>query len=290
MPEPKREVDTWVIVNPAAGGGRCGRRFEAQRARFAGPQFAIRFTHAGGDATELARAGMTAGIRRFWAVGGDGTLFEVINGLLPAALTTPVTLSILPCGTGNSFLRDLTDRQGEHTVDVVRVSHSEGELYSINLCTLGFSAKVGALTNRWFKPLGAFGYTVAVLLGLVGLRRNRLRLRADDEPWADIEHTLIAFCNSRYTGGSMQMAPAAKIDDGCLDLIHIGALSRWRLIRAFPRLFKGTHIALAEVKATTARKIALDLAGACDVLVDGEIFHLHLTELEVLPAALKLQI
>src|SRR5262249_25450643 len=132
-----------AIVNPAAGGGRCGKQAPKALARLSegGIALEVRETRKPGDAVELARTAWREGFRNFLAVGGDGTSFEIVNGLFPEALQGPrPVLGLLPLGTGNSFLRDFSSRGAEHAIeavlggeakacDIVRLSHATGEIY-----------------------------------------------------------------------------------------------------------------------------------------------------------------
>ncbi len=284
-----------VIVNPAAGGGRAGRL----AARWLeGLDVDLRTTVGPGHATALVQAGREAGESTFVAVGGDGTLFEVVNGALTAGHGRP-TVGLLPLGTGNSFGRDVgiegpeegrraLVEGGRREVDVLEVDTDRGTLYSLNLTSLGFTAAAGALTNRRFKRLGALGYVAAVLVELARLRAPVLRYRLDDGPWREEPLILLALCNSQYTGGAMQMAPGAQIDDGRLDVVRLGPMSRRRFLTSFPMIFRGTHVeGLPEVTLERCRCVELDLPGPVDVMLDGEVRRLKLERIRVLPRALE---
>ncbi len=296
--------EPWItIVNPAAGGGRCGKqaRDALYELREAGMRLATVETTGPGEASAIARDAFARGHRRFLSVGGDGTHYEVVNGLFPRtghAGAEPV-LGMLPLGTGNSFLRDfgVTDVPralaalvaGRHRpVDVVRATHKDGVLHYINLLSVGFTAHAGALTNKHFKPFGALGYVFAVLLGVARLGHPRFPTALDDAPQHDDRPcTFISFSNSRYTGGTMMMAPDADATDGWLDVVRMGPLKRGELVSAFPRIFKGTHRAMAQYEGTRAKRVALSLDGPVDVMVDGEVLSVQLEALEVLPGALQ---
>jgi diacylglycerol kinase (ATP) len=294
-------MTTWItIVNGAAGGGRCAEAATAalERLRQGGLTLDVRFTERAGHATEIARAAQTEGSRHFIAVGGDGTSFEVVNGLFPRDGDGPVTLGFLPLGTGNSFIRDFglidTDSAIEALVkgdkrpcDVVKLTHDGGELHYINLMSVGFSARVGALTNRRFKPFGAAGYALAVGASVVGLAQPSYAMTVDDGPRDARPCTLLSFSNSRFTGGTMMMAPDADPGDGYVDVIRIGELSRLGLLRAFPKIYQGTHVTLDSVETSRAKRVAFDGVGTLDCMIDGEIMSLGLQSLEVLPSTLE---
>lgn len=286
-----------AIVNPAAGGGRCGHSVDRLLARLA-PSVAVEKaeTQRPGHATELARAAYRAGERSFLAVGGDGTAFEVVNGLMPPA--ERVALGFLPLGTGNSFLRDFSDRGVEHALeritagarrpcDILRLKHKGGVTYSINYVSLGFPATVGATTNRWFKPLGRAGYVLGVLTHLVRLPHPTFPVRVDDEETLRREPCLfLTFSNSKYTGGTMMIAPQADTADGLIEHVRMGPIGRLSLLRNFPRLFDGTYVELPQASRRPVERVAFDLEGPQDVMIDGEVVRLHCEALDILPAAL----
>src|SRR5256885_2336339 len=184
-----------AIVNPAAGGGRSLKQAGPAivRLRKEGLHVDVIASTGPGHAAELAREAYQQGYRRFIAVGGDGTAHEILNGVLVnAQATSRISLGFLPLGTGNSFLRDFAQDGPEaalqallsrrkRTVDLLRLVHSAGELYSFNLLRIGFTADVAVLANRRFKPLGAFGYLLGVFARVVQLRRRAFALRCDDD-------------------------------------------------------------------------------------------------------------
>jgi diacylglycerol kinase family enzyme len=184
-----------VILNSRAGGGSCGRHAAQwlDRLRQSGLNIDVFETRAHGDARGYAREKFSEGHRDFISFGGDGTAFEIVNGLLerPAAGDRP-RLGIMPLGTGNSFLREFSDRGAENTIealqakrhqtcDVCRVTHATGVLHYLNIFGIGFVADVAARRSRQFSSLGELGYTLSTLVQLVGLRSTRGLRTANDE-------------------------------------------------------------------------------------------------------------
>jgi diacylglycerol kinase (ATP) len=267
----------FTIVNPAAGGGRCGK---------------------------LAPRAYADGFRKFIAVGGDGTGFEIINGLFPDAATQGrASLGFLPLGTGNSFLRDfvrngtdlaefgaqaILDRRSR-PCDVIRLEHSGGSVFFINTLNMGFAADVATLTNRRLKFLGEPGYLVGVLVSLARLRRRPFPLRADGAR-DDRRCLFVAFSNSKYTGGKMMIAPHAAIDSGTIEYVHWGPIGRLGLVRNLPTLFTGTHIRHPMASRRTAVRIDFELKHPVNVVIDGEVLTLEAESLEVLPGALDVTV
>jgi YegS/Rv2252/BmrU family lipid kinase len=293
----------FTIVNPAAGGGRCGKLAPAalDRLRSSGLTLEVQTTRAPGEATVFAHRAYTEGFRNFIAVGGDGTGFEIVNGLFPGALSGGrAALGFLPLGTGNSFLRDFTDRGAGYAIesilarrrrpcDVIRLNHSGEPLFFINTLNMGFAADVATLTNRHLKFLGEFGYLIGVLVSLARLRRRPFPLRADGE--RDERRCLfVAFSNSKYTGGKMMIAPHASIDSGKIEYVHWGPIGRMGLIKNLTTLFDGSHSKHRLHTRRTATRIEFDVKEPVDVVVDGEVLTLIVESLEVLPGALDVMV
>ncbi len=294
-----------AIVNPAAGGGRCGRRAPAaiDRLRQAGLAVEVRETVAPRDATRIARESYAAGYRRFIAAGGDGTCWEVLNGIAPQGLGTQdhrrASLAVLPLGTGNSFLREFTEDGADHTLraladgrrrdcDVLCLTHAEGRVYYVNLFGFGFAADVTINTQHGsYKRWGKLGYVLGILRTLAGLRHKRLPLRVEGGELETDPLTFLCVCNSRYTAGSMMMAPAADVADGLADLIRVAPMGRFDVIRTFPRIYNGSHLENPAVTARATRRIDFEAKEEIDVMVDGEVLTIVPHSIEVLPGALQ---
>ncbi|MGA3347701.1 MAG: diacylglycerol kinase family protein [Candidatus Sulfotelmatobacter sp.] len=291
-----------AIVNPAAGGGRTRKLLAPalERLRAGGVAIDIAETRGAGDAAKIARQAYASGRRNFIAVGGDGTSYEVVNGLFPEASSSdPPTLGFLPLGTGNSFLRDFSDRGVEHAIDslisqrtqpcdVLRLRHRAGVLHYINLLSVGFPADVATLRARRFSAQGELGYVISIFLGLARFQRRPFPVRAEGEKEFDRRRCLfLTFNNSKFTGGTMMIAPKAEVNSGLVEYVRWGPIGRAGLLRNLPKLYDGTHIhhPLAERKAV--KRVEFDLDAPVDVMVDGEVLTLHCEELDVLPAALN---
>ena len=291
-----------AIVNPAAGGGKCGKLLGPvlERLRAGGLEIEVAPTASRAQATEIARSAYGRGARRFIAVGGDGTSYEVVNGLYPQALgAAPPTLGFLPLGTGNSFLRDFSDDVLDYAIesllthrsrscDVLRMRHRAGVVHYINLLSVGFTADVATLRANRFSAWGEPGYLASIFLTLARFNRRPFPLRVEGEAGYDTRRCLfLTFNNSKYTGGTMMIAPKAEVGDGLIEYVRWGPIGRLGLIRNLPTLYDGTHInhPLAERKA--AKRIEFNLDGPVDVMVDGEVLSLHCQELDVLPGTLN---
>jgi len=294
--------DYLAIVNPAAGGGRSRRLLgpALERLRAGGINVKVAETRASNDATRIAQEAYQRGVRNFIAVGGDGTSFEVVNGLYPQALSGDrPTLAFLPRGTGNSFLRDFSDRGIENAIesllahrsracDVIRLRHRTGVIHYINLLSMGFSADVATLRARRFSAWGELGYITSIFLTLARFNRRPFPVRVEADTNFDGRPCLfLTFNNSKFTGGTMMIAPRAEINDGLIEYVRWGPIGRLGLIRNLPGLYDGTHIQHRLAECKSVRRVEFNLDAPVDVMVDGEVLTLHCEELDVLPAALN---
>jgi YegS/Rv2252/BmrU family lipid kinase len=290
-----------AIVNPAAGNGRCGKLAPGvlERVRALGIHLDFVETKSAGEATAIAREAYARGIRNFLAVGGDGTAFEIVNGIFPQSETQGrATLGFLPLGTGNSFLRDFTRRGVEHALDalrekrgqpcdVIRVRHAVGDIYFINMLNLGFAAEAGEVANRKFKRWGQIGYVLGVFARLAQLEHaafpHRLKGKAE---WDRRACLFLAFGNSKFTGGNMLIAPNAEVADGLIEYVRWSPLGRIRLLWLFRTLFSGAHIRHRLASRAAVERIELDLERPVNVIIDGEVMQLQIRSVEILPSAL----
>ena len=298
----KSQHKWFAVVNPAAGGGRAGKLAEdaIDKLRKAGVLIDPHFTRAPGEGVALARVAYAGGFRHFIAVGGDGTSYEIVNGLFPQAQgAEPPTLAFLPLGTGNSFLRDFTARGAEHAYsalvagrsrrcDVMLLRHAGGVLYYINLLSVGFAADVAFDRADRFRHLGELGYLLGVFTRLVSLDRRPFPLRVDGDPEFDRRPCLfLTFNNSKYTGGKMMIAPDADPTDGFIEYVRWGAIGRAGLLWNLRTLYDGTHVKHPLAERRAARRIDFDLDAPVNVMIDGEVLRLQLQSIEVLPGALN---
>jgi YegS/Rv2252/BmrU family lipid kinase len=306
------KTSTLAVVNPAAGFGKCGKLLgpALDRLRASGARFDVAETKRAGHGIEIARNAYRDGYRKFIAVGGDGTSFEIINGLFPEAASNTTgasddfekpSLGFLPLGTGNSFLRDFTDDSVEYATraiiegrlrpcDVVRLKHRDGEVYFINILSLGFVAEVATLANRRFKPLGAASYALAVVLCLANFKKRLYKIKLDGIEVPDPPTTaLLIFNNSKFTGGHMMLAPNADTGDGQIDIVRWSS-GRFDFIWNFRKCYDGSHVKHPLVWQARARHIALDFDSPVDIMIDGEVMNAQLESLEVLPSALNVMV
>lgn len=272
-----------LIVNPNAG-------------RKAGVSVAARvvtlLSDAGIDTVQLV-SDEPGGTRRIAAgldvggwdgivtVGGDGSLFEVINGLIERNGSIPVPLGQVPVGTGNSFIRDLGIASPDDAVariiagatrrvDLGRFTCDAGTYWFANLLGAGFVSNVAHRAKR-VKGLGSLSYILAVIGEVVRLDSTPIELEIDGLT-IERDAIFVEVCNSRFTGGSMMMAPGALIDDGLFDVIVAGSMNRRTVLKLLPKIFSGAHVESPDIEVFTGRSVRLRSAKPLALTPDGETF------------------
>lgn len=295
-----------AIVNPRAGAGRCGRRAGAALAAIEqnGVSIEIVETERSGQAGEIAADAAARGHREFLVAGGDGTVFEVVNGLLRTVGEVRPRVGVLPLGTGNSLVQHFGANLGEVTaaiialrtrpLDVLRLRHAQGELVVCSTLTLGLATAVADTVNRWLKPLRGAAYHVGALFEILrgGSSEVRCRTMAPDgtEHSIDQRTPLLAIQNTTTFGRNMHVAPAAVVDDGLGDLVIVDPVSRWELMKTLPKLYDGSHVTHPAVRCLQFETIEFDQPAAEPVMVDGEILRLRMESIRVERGALDLYI
>jgi diacylglycerol kinase (ATP) len=287
-----------LVANPCAGHGRAGRLLAevSDVCRDLGLEVDTRLTERPGHATEIIEAENLAPFDGLLAAGGDGTVFEAVNGLFRNPAGPVVPFGVLPMGTGNSFSRDLGLERGRvrqalelvagratRKVDVGRCRTGDRVLYYLNILGLGFVSDVTATAAK-FKLLGNASYTIGVVYRTAFLSTFRLELELDGDV-IEREATFLEISNSRFTADFL-MAPGAKIDDGLLNVTLLGKISRRRLLRLFPTVFKGEHIQYPEVETFTARSIKVVSDRPKILSPDGELIGTTPAEVTCLHRAL----
>jgi len=289
------------IVNPTAGGGR-GRRAQARIAdllshsQFADAEFA--FTERPGHATSLARQWAAAGVERIVAVGGDGTVHEVVNGLL-AHGTDGGRLGVIPIGTGNDFARSVGIPAGvdaalavaiaaDPTVRVVDAGRIGDRFFAV-LAGTGLAARVAGAVNRapsWSK-IGTLPFVYYTLREVLTNRNVELSVELDGDEPIRLPCFMVYVSNCRFSGGGMQLSPGALPDDGLLDVCLVGDASLVDVVTMLPRVFSGGHVGHPTVALHRARTVRV--TGPTDVLVqaDGEVIGTLPMEISVMPRALR---
>jgi diacylglycerol kinase (ATP) len=297
-----------LIVNPAAGEGRAGRLrpWLSERLRFVGTGARLVVTSAPGHARELALHAAERGHDRVVAVGGDGTVQEVVNGLIEAR--SGLSLGILAAGNGNDLARSLVLPRrsrdalelalGDETtlIDVARAVRGSGAAETVRWFAaaggIGFDAQVAATMagrrQRWQR--GRLGYGLSTLRELLRFRNRQVRLTLETpEGKREIDRRVlfVAIANGRFYGGGMDICPDASLSDGMLDLCVVGDISRLEAVRQLPGIYRGRHVNHPAVELLRATSVQLDGERGILVHLDGEPFGALPLRIDLEPLALS---
>ncbi|HXV57684.1 MAG TPA: diacylglycerol kinase family protein [Gaiellaceae bacterium] len=301
--------DVVFVVNPASANGSTRRRWPeiAHRLAELGLAGETLFTERRGHAADLTREAAAAGARLVVAVGGDGTVNEVVNGLLAGEGPDPPELAAIPRGTGTDFVRHFgiptgleqaarVALEGEtRTIDAGRVtfkawSGEDESAFFVNAASAGMSGAVAQRANASSKALGGrASFLWATLAVFARWHASEVEVEVDDERRSGLMYDAIV-ANCRYLGGGMAMCPEAEPDDGLLDVLLIGDITRRDLALTLPKVYRGTHLPHPKAEALRGRRIAVTSQTPLPVELDGEQPGTTPAAFEVLPAALSLRV
>lgn len=286
---------TVVILNPAAGSVRDLDAL-VKRVRDL-PATEVCVAKGPGSAMRLAKKAVRKGCKMVVAAGGDGTLNEVVNGIVWDAPS--VSLGLIPLGTGNDFARTLALPTAVedaiplllagHTraIDLVRVKSDEVR-YFVNVSAGGFSGLVDEkLTPEMKKAWGPLAYLRSAAAALPEMRAYQTTISIDDSESLTLGLFDVVVANGRYVGGGTQIAPAASIDDGLLDIILIPEQSPGELALLAARLALASHLSSTSIVFRRATKVNVNSKPRIRFNVDGEPVGNAPAEFEILPRALQ---
>jgi diacylglycerol kinase (ATP) len=296
-----------IIVNPAAGAGSTHRKWPEIRSLLqkTGFSFDSTFTEERGHAIEIARTAAADGYRYLVAVGGDGTIHEVANGLLQTPNSKEIGLGAICTGTGSDLSRSVgiphdyrqaclaLTRGRSRRIDGGLVSYQKnGESYQryfLNYAGIGFDAAVTEATEKLPKY---FGGTIPYLFGLLRTflryRNKEVVFRIADQAPETATALSIVVANGGYFGGGMHVAPEATLDDGLFDILIIGDFGKLELLRVFPRIYKGTHLSYPKVRLERSHRISIESSQRLLLHADGEVLGEGPISLAILPGAVEL--
>jgi diacylglycerol kinase (ATP) len=295
-----------VIVNPVAGAYSTRRKWPliSRLLKRIGLRFDFEYTEGVGHAIELARVAASDGYRFLVAVGGDGTVNEVANGILYSTNTANTALGIISTGTGSDFIRSAgisrdyatacsaltSSKRLSIDVGVVEYQNKGKTLkrFFINAAGVGFDAAVVRETERLPKFFGGtVPYVAGLLRTLLTYKNKSVVVRVGDE--VENHRVLnVAVANGGYLGGGMHIAPEAELGDSLLDMVMVGDMGKFELIKELPTVYKGTHINHPKVRMKKATHITIESPEPVLVYADGELLGECPASFWVVPSALSL--
>ena len=297
---------TRLIVNPAAGAGKTAGRWPAikQYLQNKGLKFDYDITEDRGHATHLAKTAVEKSYEQIVAVGGDGTINEVVNGLYDSGNMKDVTLGIIGTGTGGDFSHTLgIPRHWQQAcetllhpkrviadlgkVELINNGQSKKRLF-VNFAGLGFDAEIVRATTVRFKKLGGLpAYLAGLLTTLCNYRNRDIALKLDGK-LQNRRVCTVVMSNGKYGGGSMFLAPNAKLDDGLFDVVIVGDVDKLDLLRSLPRIYRGTHLTHPKISVTRAREVEVQSTMPASIQADGELLGEAPARLSILPKAITI--
>lgn len=291
-----------LFINPAAGRGRTGRRLPTivKLLREGGLDIDVRSSTAAGDLEKQVRRAADAGEETLIVAGGDGSVHEVVNGIMTADKST--SFGVIPTGTGNDFAKAagipleweaaaslLADRiVSESPLRPIDVGRMNARFFA-NGAGIGFDAKVSRIARNFDWPIGDLVYLVAVFRAMIdGIITPDMKIRAENFAW-DGPLTLANISNGPWVGGIFHIAPMADNTDGKLDLIIAAPVSNTQIFGLLPKLMRGRHIGDRRITHTTVRTLQIEASAPVPSHLDGEVQALATKfDIEILPAALRL--
>lgn len=291
-------ADVALLVNPTAGKGRAAKLVAGVAAtlRDAGANVSILIGHDADDALALARKAVVDGADAIVALGGDG----MVNLALNAVVETSTPLGIIPAGTGNDLAstlelptkdpiaaaalvgRKLTSG-GAWPMDAIRV----GEKWFGCVLGAGFDSRVNDRANTMTWPKGKQRYNLAILAELRVFKPLPFRITIDGgEPW-ETDAMMVAVGNAKSYGAGMKVCPDADVTDGLLDITVLGPVSKPEFLKAFPKVFKGTHVTHPAVTTKKAKTVTLESPGV-NAYADGEFLSDLPITCECVPGAVQI--
>ncbi len=289
-----------IIYNPQAGNGRARSLLPEVKNYLKAKQIKaeILLTNSSGHATDIVAKTKLHKYSAVIASGGDGTLFEVVNGYFKNKQDNKPPIGLIPNGTGNAFMKelglqksdwrkaiDIIVEKNSQLIDVAKFTCELEERYFINMLGMGFVTQV-AEASIPIKWLGNAAYTIATLFKLINLRAQQYEIEVDGQVLLR-EGVFVEVGNSRYTGTKFLMAPKAKLYDGLLDVVILNKISRLRLLRLFTSIYDGSHVQYPEVEYIQAKKIKVIEQYPKALIPDGELMGHTPVSIECMPKALS---
>jgi YegS/Rv2252/BmrU family lipid kinase len=272
----------FLIVNPRSGKRRGLAVLQQVKPVFAAAdvKLDVRITEQSGHARKFARDCDLAGYDGLCLIGGDGTVHEVVNGLIERGESASIPLGLIPAGTGNDVAKQLgvsSPLEAARRIvagrtspfDVAKVEAAGQTDYCVTIVGWAGVADINCTAER-LRMLGPPRYAVAALWQILFPRRRRAKLVLDGRGFED-DFLLVVACNTVFSGSGMRLAPRAKVDDGKIDVVILRSASRWQMFRLFAKVFDGSHVDMPCVEYHQVRSLSILSDDREPLDLDGEI-------------------
>ncbi len=308
---PTRE-NWFAIVNPSSANGKTKDKWPMFHDILQNSAIHVEFAYTSGygKGTFLTREAIAKGYRKIIAVGGDGTVNEVVNGLIvnDCICDDNIELAVLSNGTGSDFIRTLKPENDIHTfvralkrecyrsIDIGKIIYHQNQQnntsrYFINVSNLGIGAEVVNLVNKRSKALGSkLTYFTGTMSTILKYKNMEVSMKLDNSQIIEGVFCGLMICNGQYIGGGMQIAPLAELDDGWFDIMVINDITKLKLFSRFPLIYKGKHIELPEVEVYRCQSLAIQTLESTIIEADGEIIGRSPCQYSILPKCLRLRV
>jgi len=298
-----------LVVNPAASSGKAAKKWPETEQKLTNilGKISIEFTKEAKHATSITRHAIQQGYETIIAVGGDGTINEVVNGFFENAkhINPEASLGIISMGTGGDLVRTLgipkniedaaikikTHKTRKYDLGLMKCLGLNGEpvaLYFINVADAGFGGTLTNLSNQSTKVFGATSaYLIALLKTLFVHETTTVEIQVDDSFSKEQIIRSVVIANGQYFGGGMWIAPQAKTDDGLFDVIILGDLTRGEVLANIHKLYNGTMAENEKVQTLQGRKVSLNSESEVLIETDGELPGKLPASFEIMPSVLN---
>jgi len=287
-----KQNTVYTIVNPVSSNGKTGQRWPAHKNEFinAGINLKVKMTHYPEHAIKLTEDALKKGYQTIMAVGGDGTVNEVLNGFFKNGemINENAVLLIFSQGTGSDYIRSLNltknpkdiietyRKYKKKKVDIGNITfHNFDNIkrtkYFINTADVGIGGETVEYVNQSSKVMGGFlTYLYGVIRTIIKYENKKMKLKIDGKVIKDDILNSVMISLGKYFGGGMPIAPEAKVDDGIFDITILGNLSKIETIINLYRVYKGTHIYYKKIDYLKGKKVSVESDERVLIDIDGE--------------------
>lgn len=285
------------IVNPTAG--RAEGRKLIPLIKKALKDVDIKVTEQTMDAARWAKEACAAGSRGIIGIGGDGTMQEIVTGMLNGRDKCDTPLGVISCGSGNDWRRSFQKGDNKaslqaifegntRAIDAIRIDTVQASMACINIANIGLDARITRNAQPFKKFFGKNSYILSAIISTFRHKSTPITMYIEDEERVEEEFTFVAVCNGQYYGGGMRITPSAEMDDGRITLLLVKAMSGLQALTLFPVVLMGRHTGLRVVRYVECERVVFELEDEQTLCLDGNLYECGgRIEFKILPGAVN---